>query len=217
MKLLTLLANSEFFHGISRSSIQALADISVPKNLRKREILFTEGRKGHSIYILGTGCVQLYKNSADGKEIAIKLIRPGEIFGEVILFEQDTYPVSARARENALAFLIPKHQILCLFQNERFRNDFMRMLMKKQRYLTEKILALSSQGVSGRLFRFLEEQQGRREQYPVTLSKKDVATAIGVEPETLSRVLHRLRKRNTLRWKDDRIILEKGFWDQYGK
>jgi len=217
MHITTLLFRSDFFHGISQSSIQAFAEISLPKNLNKREILFTEGQKGYAFYLLGTGRVQLYKHSNEGKEVVIKLIRPGEIFGEVILFEQDTYPVSARAKENSLVFLIPRHQVLCLFQNEGFRNDFIRMLMKKQRYLTEKILMLSSLDVSEKLFRFIQEQYGIHEEYTVSLSKKDVATAIGVMPETLSRTLYRLGKENILRWRDNRIILRKGFWEGAGE
>jgi CRP-like cAMP-binding protein len=217
MHITSLLSSSEFFQGISRSSIQALAEISLPKNLNKHELLFTEGQKGYALYLLGTGRVQLYKHSNDGKEVVIKLIQPGEIFGEVILFEQDSYPVSARAKENSLVFLIPRHQVLCLFQNEGFRNDFIRMLMKKQRYLTEKILTLSSLDASEKLFRFLLEQYGIREEYTVSLSKKDVATAIGVMPETMSRTLYRLGKENILRWQDNRIILRKGFWEEFGE
>ena len=41
--------------------------------------------------------MQLFKTSADGKEVVIKLVRAGEIFGEVVLFEQDRFPVSACA------------------------------------------------------------------------------------------------------------------------
>jgi len=211
----TLLASSEFFKGISRSSVQALADIAIPKNYKRREILFTEGQRGHSIYLLGNGCVQLSKSSLDGKEVVIKLVRSGEIFGEVILFEQDSYPVSACAKENSLAYIIPKHQIFCLFEDGNFRNDFIRMLMKKQRYLTEKILSLSSQDVEERLLRFLREQYGMRDEYRIDLSKKDVAIAIGVLPETMSRVLFRLRKEDMLRWENNRIVLRKDFWEGF--
>ena len=213
MSTVTLLASSQFFKGISRSSVQALASIAIPKNYNRRQTLFTEGQRGHSLYLLGTGCVQLSKSSEDGKEVVIKLIRPGEIFGEVILFEQNSYPVSACAKESSLVYLIPKHQILCLFEDGSFRNDFIRMLMKKQRYLTEKILSLSSQDVEERLFRFLREQYGKLDEYRINLSKKDVATAIGVLPETMSRVLLRLRKGDRLRWEDDRIVLRKDFWE----
>ena len=212
MDIKTLLTSSNFFQGISTSSIDALAKITIPKVLNKKAILFSEGQKGHSIFLLGKGTIQLSKNSIDGKEVVIKIIRPGEIFGEVILFETDSYPVSAFAIQESLLFLMPKRQIICLFQNEHFRNDFIRMLMKKQRYLTEKILYLSAYDVEERLFKFLYEQYGMHEQYTINLTKKEVAAAIGVMPETMSRILLRLKNQKVLVWENNKIYLKKEFW-----
>ena len=212
--LYVLLRNAEFFRGISPASIEALAAIALPKTLEKNELLFTEGRKGHSFFLLASGTIQLSKNSADGKEVVIKIIGPGEIFGEVILFEKEIYPANAKTLERSLVYLIPKRQISCLLEHAGFRNDFIRMLMKKQRYLTDKILTLGGYDVEERLFRFLVERHGRREEYPIALSKKEVASAIGALPETLSRVLRRLGKRKVLAWSRKRIVLEKGFWEK---
>lgn len=212
MKIRTFLQNADFFKGISDSSIDALVKIAIPKTLNKKEVLFLEGQKGHSLFLLVEGTVQLYKNSIDGREVVIKTIGSGEIFGEVILFEKDSYPVSACAIEKSTVYLMPKRQIVCLFQRAQFRNDFIRMLMEKQRYLTDKILSLSAFDVEERLFKFLREQFGKKDEYPINLTKKDVASAIGVLPETLSRVLMRLKKQNVLVWKENKIYLKRGHW-----
>jgi CRP/FNR family transcriptional regulator len=209
----SLLYNSNFFSGISKSSIDALAGICIPKSYQKKEVLFHEGQKGHSVYLLATGSIQLFKNSVEGKEVVIKIIAPGEMFGEVILFERNTFPVNAYAMKKSLVFLLPKHQLFCLFERNTFRDDFIRMLMKKQRYLTDKILYLSAYDVQERLFRFLIEQYGKREEYTVSISKKDVARAIGVMPETMSRVLLRLKKQKILQWNENKIRLKSDFWE----
>jgi len=208
-----LLNHADFFKGISPASIDALAGILIPKTVQKGEVLFTEGQKGYSLYLLASGNVQLSKSSAGGREAVIKIIGPGEIFGEVILFEQESYPVDARALKRSLLYLIPKHQLSCLLENERFRNDFIRMLMKKQRYLTDRILSLAAYDVEDRLFRFIAEQFGKREEYFVDLSKREVASAIGALPETLSRVLLRLKRQKLLSWSKKRVSLAKGFWE----
>ena len=213
MNIRILLQHSDFFKGISDSSIDALVKIAIPKTLNKREVLFFEGQKGHSLFLLVEGTVQLYKNSIDGREVVIKTIGSGEIFGEVILFEKDSYPVSACAIEKSTVYLMPKRQIVCLFQREQFRNDFIRMLMEKQRYLTDKILSLTAFDVEERLFLFLEEQFGKNVEYTINLTKKDVAAAIGTLPETLSRVLMRLKKQNVLVWKENKIYLKKDYWN----
>ena len=213
MDIKKLLRQSEFFKGTSESSVQAISKIAFPKYLKKRDILFTEGQKGHLVYLLAKGNIQLTKNSINGKEVVIKIISPGEIFGEVIIFEKDSYPVNATAVQDSLLYLLPKHQISCLFEKESFRNDFIRMLIKKQRYLAEKIFYLSAYDVEERLFKFLVEHYGKKEKYMIDLTKKDVALAIGAMPETMSRVLLRLKERGTLDWKNKTIILKNGFWE----
>ena len=64
--------------------------------------------------VLAEGGVQLYKTASDGREIVIKTLRAGEIFGEVVLFEQKEYPVSAVALEKSLLLRLPRKQIDCL-------------------------------------------------------------------------------------------------------
>jgi CRP-like cAMP-binding protein len=210
-----LLENSGFFRGISEKNIRALAAICIPKTVDKRKILFLEGEKGHSLYILAQGAVQLYKTTADGREIVIKTVRPGEIFGEVILFEKNLYPVSAVTLEKGLLLRLPKLQFDCLLASDSFRRDFIGMLMSKQRYLTERILYLTSHDVEERFFYFLEEQYGRREEYRVSLSKKDIAAAIGTIPETFSRLLLRLKQEGTISWEGERLSLIEGFWSRW--
>jgi len=92
-----LFSRIHLFENISRKSKAALADICLQKILQNKEILFIEGDKGYSLYILVSGNIQLYKTTPDGKEVVIKVVKPGELFGEVILFEQAEYPVTAIA------------------------------------------------------------------------------------------------------------------------
>jgi CRP-like cAMP-binding protein len=214
MDIRGLLGNTEFFKGISEKSVTSLAGICIPKTVEKRALLFVEGEEGHSMYILAEGAVQLFKSTQDGREVVIKTIKPGEIFGEVILFEQSAYPVSAVALRRSLLLRIPKVQIDCLLVSDSFRREFIGMLMRKQRYLTERILFLTSNEVEQRFFLFLEEQYGRREEYTVALSKQDFAAAIGTIPETFSRLLLRLREGGTLRWEGRTLTLPRGFWQR---
>jgi CRP-like cAMP-binding protein len=216
MNVRALLSRAEFFKGISAASQDALAGITIPKTVQKGSVLFTEGQRGCFLYLLASGNVRLSKSSAGGREAVIKIIGPGEIFGEVILFEQESYPADARALKRSVVHLIPKHQLSCLLENERFRNDFIRMLMRKQRYLADRILSLAAYDVEDRLLRFIAQQFGKREEYSVDLSKKEVASAIGTMPETLSRVLLRLNRQKLLSWSKNRISLAKGFWEQNG-
>jgi CRP/FNR family transcriptional regulator len=212
MTLLDCIDRSEFFKGISDGSKKALARLCRPVRLKKKDILFGEGDRGHSLFMMASGTLRLFKSTPDGKEVVIKIIQPAEIFGEVILFEEDRYPVSAVAVEPGLVYRLPRDQFHSLLGLETFRNDFIAMLMRKQRYLAQKIVSLAAHDVEERFFRFLAEQYGKKEEYTVTLSKKDVAAAVGTIPETLSRLILRLKKEGVLTWTGSSLRLQKGFW-----
>lgn len=181
----------------------------------KRRLIFLEGEEGHSMYILAEGSVQLYKTAADGREIVIKTVQPGEIFGEVVLFERNEYPVSAVALQKCLLLRLSKQQIDCLLVSDGFRRDFIGMLMRKQRYLTDRILYLTGHDVEERFFFFLAQQFGRRREYDISLSKKDMAAAIGTIPETFSRLLLRLKEEGKIRWEGKALTLAEGFWKRF--
>jgi CRP/FNR family transcriptional regulator, dissimilatory nitrate respiration regulator len=212
MDITELLQQSDFFKSISSSARRAVAAICIPKVLQKREMLFMEGERGQAMFLMAQGAVQLFKTSAEGKEVVIKLVRAGELFGEAILFEQELYPVSACALTPAEVFLLPRRQFDCLLEEEGFRRDFIAMLLAKQRYLADQIFRLSALDVEQRFFHFLREQYGEREEYLVDVTKREVAAAIDALPETLSRLLLKLREEGVVQWDGESLRLRKGYW-----
>jgi CRP/FNR family transcriptional regulator len=209
-----LISHAAFFRGISDEGRKLLVTICVPKRIPKKEILFHEGEKGHSIFLLAMGSIRLSKATADGEEVVIKVVGLHEVFAEVILFEEELYPVTATALTDSVVLQIPKREVHQLLNKESFRNDFIRFLMKKQRYLARQIHLFHSADVKARLLHFLRDQYGDREEIPMTISKKDVAEAIGTTPETLSRLLQRLKKSRQLTWSGHTIRLAPGFWSK---
>ena len=207
-----ILSRTSLFRNISNESLVSLADICLSKNLKKNEILFHEGDEGLSVYILVFGNIKLYKTGPDGKEIVIKMVKEGEMFAEAILFEQVKYPVNAVSLQTGLAYMLPTHQFICLFEAPKFRRDFFKMMMQKVRYLTNQISYLSSYDVEDRLFLFIEEQFGRKESVTMNMSKKDFAAAVRTTPETLSRLLLRLKNEDKLVWEGKKMTISPGVW-----
>jgi CRP/FNR family transcriptional regulator len=212
MDISHLLDYSSFFIGFSKKSKEALAAICIPKTLQKNQTLFSEGDTGYNMYILASGNIRVFKSGPGGKVSVIKIIGPGEIFAEVILFEEDEYPASAVALKKSLAYIIPKRQFSILLSDMAFRNDFIAMLMKKQRYLANRIHYLTSYDVEERFVRFLEEQYGKKQEYRILIPKKDIAQAIGATSETFSRLLKRMQKDGVMTVKKDKIFLKEKFW-----
>jgi CRP-like cAMP-binding protein len=212
MNTFVLINQVRFFEGISRASKEALANLCQPREYRKKTVLFHEKEPGEGMFLLARGRVGLHKVTLDGREVVIKVVKPGEVFAEVILFEEKVYPVTAVALTDVLVLKLPRREMLSLLRQEGFRNDFIAMLLRKQRYLAEKIRQLTSQDVEERLRGFLLEQYGECERITAEINKKQLASAIGTTPETLSRLLLQLKRRKSLIWKGGVIVVAPAFW-----
>ncbi len=203
---------SPFFKGLSVGHRREMAAICNLKVAKKRDYLFHEGETGSSMFLLADGNIQLHKNTEDGREVVIRLVKPGEVFAEVVLFEKERYPVSARAVADSTVLVFPKAGIHRLLAEEGFRNGFIAMLMAKQRYLAERIQELSSKDVEYRFFAFLRSHYGEKENIHIPLSKKDIAAAIGTTPESLSRLILRLHADKTIDWQGKEIRILSNPW-----
>jgi CRP-like cAMP-binding protein len=214
MNISRILEHTRFFEGISQSSKEALSKFCLPYDRPKQTVLFREGELGEAMYLLVRGRISLHKLSPEGHETVIKIIKPGEVFAEVILFEQKHYPVTALSLTDILVFKLLRRDLLGLLRQEDFRNDFIAMLLRKQRYLADRIQQLTSQDVEQRLRAFLMEQYGRQEQIHAEINKKQLAAAIDATPETLSRLLQDLKRRKCLTWKQGIINVAPIFWKE---
>jgi CRP/FNR family transcriptional regulator, dissimilatory nitrate respiration regulator len=214
IRIADALAQSAFFRGLSREACERLAQVGHVRPCRKRESLFREGEHGEAMFYLIEGRVSLSKATPDGSVVVIKTVQPGESFAEVVLFESDRYPVTATALTPSKALALDRRDVLRLLESAGFRNAFITMLMRKQRYLTERLRLVTSCDVGERFRLFLEEQYGQQPALQVAISKKDIAAAIGATPETLSRLLQRLKRRGMLTWRGKTLTLNSRFWEQ---
>ncbi len=214
MDVFAIISHVKFFDGISRESKEILAKRCLPSQRTKGSVLFHEGEPGEAMFLLVRGRVQLHKLSPDGREAVIKVIKPGEVFAEAILFEKKFYPVTAVALTEIFFFKLMRRDLLDILRQEDFRNDFIAMLLRKQRYLADKIQQLTSQDVEQRLRAFLLEQYGKQDEIRIEINKKQLAAAIGATPETLSRLLQDLKIRKCLNWKQGIIAVTAEFWER---
>ncbi len=210
-----LIRTAKFFSGLSEAACKRLAELSSRRTVAKRDLLFMEGSEGKAVYLLTSGSIQLVKTNMDGKETVIKTVKPGELFAEVILFEKSCYPVTAIACTEAEIIELPRAGFLKLLDAPDFRNDFMAMLMHKQRYLAERIQQLTSMDAEARFVEFLREHYGEKEKITPDIPKKDIASAIDATPETFSRLLQKLEKRGGFTWKGKTITVKPSFWEQF--
>lgn len=211
-----LLSRTEVFEGLTREMLERIAERISLEFLPRGTTIFREGEDGSSCYILTMGTVKLSRLSADGREVVVRIVRPGELFAEVVLFGDPTYPVTAVTTGDANLLRLPRRELNQLLDAQDSRGEFFANLMRKLRYLADQIFVLTSYDVQQRFARFLEDRYGRRNRYQLQLSKREVASAIGAVPETFSRMLNRLKKEDVAWWERDELELSEEFWQRYG-
>jgi len=217
MDLEKAVRQTELFAGLTedhcRMIIKAGRTLEVPRN----QVIFFEKSTGDSFYILLSGSVKLYRLSEEGREIVVRILTGGEIFGEVVLYESTRYPVTAETVTDCRLFTVAREAFQSLMENRDFRDKFIAAVMRKQRYLSNRIHYLSAFDVEERFFQFLAENYGKKDQYTLNLSKKDIASAVGTIPATLSRLIHRLKTEGVITWEKKKLAFAPGFWENWEK
>lgn len=170
--------------------LELFEKIGTHKSFKKDSILFFEGQKAAEMILLLKGCVRLYKTDSLGRVINIHFLRATNFIAEMPVFEGLDYPASAVCESDCEVIFIgfesfKKH---CL-QDERIGLLLMRSLMAKIRYLEKMINENFQYDVRMRLVGFLLQNSANIQQF----SQKDIAKMINTTPETLSRMIKKLK------------------------
>jgi len=202
-----ILKNLPLFSELTNQQLDKVAAISKLINCKKNEIIFQEGESYKGFYILITGSVKIFKFSFEGKESILHIIKPGESFGDVPLFEGTNFPVSSQAIAHSSLLFIPEKSFKVVIKNNPvICFNMLSGFAKKMRRLTQKVEELSTKEVSNRLARYLldEIKKSGNENLPepfvqISLSKKNISSYIGTIPDTLSRLLKKFSEEKVIR------------------
>ena len=89
------------FASLDEETAMRLVDSMTPTRLARGESVFEEGDPGDSLYVIVTGKMKLARTSGDGRESLLSVLGPGEMFGELSLFDPGPRLTSARAVSEA--------------------------------------------------------------------------------------------------------------------
>jgi signal-transduction protein with cAMP-binding, CBS, and nucleotidyltransferase domain len=114
-----ILKRSLIFSGLNEEELAEVAGLAIDRSFTSGEFVFWDGDPPNWFYIIAQGRVKVLKHSSLGKEFIIAFFGPGEMFGEVAVFEDKPYPASAQAvteTEVQLSNALPGHS-LCYLQS----------------------------------------------------------------------------------------------------
>lgn len=175
--------------------------------IEKNRVINHEGDVCEQIGIVISGKVEIVSYSFEGSEILINSLRAGEIFGNNLLFSSDPiFRGDVIAREKSVVAFINKENLIYLLQNN---TEFLTQYLKAQsdfgKSLNSRIQLLSFNTAEEKLFYYASKSNNVIEFKNVT----SLAATIGVQRETLSRLLTSLVERHLIKKEKGKITILK--------
>jgi CRP/FNR family transcriptional regulator, cyclic AMP receptor protein len=174
------------------------------------EVIFWQAEECRGLYILERGQVKLYKLSALGRELIIRILEPGASFNEVPVFDQGCNEVNAAAMEEGEVWLLDKvllQKMTC--QSAELAQAVISNLSSHLRSLVQLVEEVSFYQVTNRLARLLiqlpEEQLcGSKAQ---RLTQDTMAARLGTVREVVARSLRDLDRCGAIRVRRGKIYI----------
>jgi CRP/FNR family transcriptional regulator, nitrogen oxide reductase regulator len=93
---------SSFFRGLATRDVQSILGVATPRRFFANSVVFTQGDRARSLYLLAEGCGRHFFITPEGQKIVLTSILPGELFGSAALIpSMNSYLVSVEALKNS--------------------------------------------------------------------------------------------------------------------
>lgn len=195
------------FGRLTAAQLDRLAAGCRRHTLGRGELLFSRGTPSTGFYVVVSGTVQLSMANADGVVKVVEIVRPGQSFGEAVLFVHQPYPVDAVALEPAALVEVPGEVLDELLDADpALARAMISALSARLHSLVRDIEMLTLRSAAQRVVGFLVGELPPKTTGPqrlrLTSPARVLASRLGMSPETFSRVLRELQ--------DEGLVVKRG-------
>ena len=210
-----MVRRAPLFAALDDEAQQALLAQMSSSRLERGDILFREGDQGDTLYVIGEGKVKLGRTSADGRENLIAILGPGEMFGELSLFDPGPRTMTATAvAETQLMGLGNDSLTMLLAGRPEVAKALLAALAARLRRTNEHLADLVFTDVPGRVAKALLDLANRFGR-PVEdgimvahdLTQEELAQLVGASRETVNKALADFATRGWLKLEARAVLL----------
>lgn len=190
-----LLRQHPLFDRLPEPLFQEVCCLANHRRLEPGSALFHQGDVADRFYLLLDGQVTLTRVLPEGQEKLVEVIAPGQSFAEALLFSGARhYPVTALAfKASSLVSIDGAHYRRLLEEQPKACLELLGSLSLSLHQRLNEIDTLSLGNASRRVARYLcQEQEPGSGHVRLSVPKRLIASQLGIQPETFSRILHRL-------------------------
>ncbi len=199
------------FTSLPEDQLRMLTTMVSRRSVTRGTNVVAAGDLTDSLYIIISGRLKVMMSDADGKEVILAILGPGEFFGEMGLIDDSPRSASVLAIEPCELLAIAKRDFKnCLAGNFDMTMALMRGLVRRLREADRKIGSLALLDVYGRVARLLldmAETVNGQKMVTKRLPKQDIAKMIGASREMVSRVMKDLQLGGFIEMRGSSIVL----------
>jgi CRP/FNR family transcriptional regulator len=214
-----LLRRVSLFSELSPEELEEVARVAVPRSYVAGSVILREGDPGDTCYILRSGTARVVRQHPDGRAITLTNLGPGEIFGELAMFDGEVRSATVEAVDDVRAVAILAGDLKHLLSGHpEIAVKLLGALAERLRETNARISRQSFQKVSSRVAGVLVEmvETGTRSgsapgepggEVVVRSTQADLAQLAGTSREAASRFLATLQRAGVLTTKRGRIVV----------
>jgi CRP-like cAMP-binding protein len=181
----------------------------------KREVVLHKGGSGDGLLFLLSGQMQVIDITEDGRAIGLRMLAPGDFFGEIALINNSTRSASVVAISEVLVAFLPAPTAMHLFSHSpSVANQMLRHLAQKIQRDSEFRALLSINNTARRIYAYLALLQQTKQDEPGTPTvvenmptHQDIANMINTSRETVTRALLTLAQQGIVQKDSHRLVI----------
>ncbi len=192
-----IIRKAPLFSALDDEAAHELRQSMVSLKLNKGQVLFKEGQDGDRLYVVVHGKIKLGTTSADGRENLLSILGPGEMFGELSLFDPEPRTSTATAVTDAKLVSLAHEAVIGLVTtNPQTSLELLRRLAQRLRKSNEILADLVFADVPGRVAKAImdlgerfgvQKDDGLHVNHDLT--QEELAQLVGASRETVNKAL----------------------------
>lgn len=199
-----VLQRSPLFRGLPPPSFERVAALATQRHYREGEVVCTQGEPGDALYAVVSGRVRIGTGTADGREIFLNIMEPGDTFGEIALLDGGTRTASAVAMTAAELVVLRREHLFALLQKEpQVALELLRLCGERLRWTSGLLEDAALLDAPARLAKRLlslglmhGEQNGAG--FTLRISQEDLARFLGVTRQAVNQQLQAWKAKGLL-------------------
>jgi CRP-like cAMP-binding protein len=197
-----------YFSGLGPAELDSIRELMFEKTAERGDIILLEGESAEALYFVASGAVKVFKTSAEGKEQILNIVRPGESFNDVPIFDGGANPASAQAMGPVVLYGVKKSDLeVILGDHPQVALNVIQVLSQRVRHLVSLVEDLSFRHVTGRVAKILLEHTDDKTGPRPRLTQQEMAAMAGTAREVVGRSLKALEEEGAIRFDRHRIVI----------